>query len=234
MQQLAHAQCTPQTAGSLTAACCTRLLSLAVRRFGVTSSVRLNPLAGAKDYSAGDSFKLSFSFSGERLLVPWITVTDGRAHRLQSINFYFKTGQGFVLNVRWHATCQNQQAHTVRRVANSAVATNDERAHSALCVICVALFFVLLLLLFAVLSDYPDASAAADGAAHLIYHFDEELAVDPAAGLSLLVVVSAVATWIFAVLVLLGWDRTESAAAAGGGMRAGPGGYSTRGGSHDS
>ena len=80
-------------------------------RFGVMSSIRLNPLSGAKDYTAGEPFKLSFSFSGERLLVPWITITDGRNHRLQTINFYFKTGQGFLLNVRWHATCQFHTRH---------------------------------------------------------------------------------------------------------------------------
>jgi hypothetical protein len=78
-------------------------------RFGVTKGVRLNPLTDAKEYSTNDEFKMSFSFSGDRLLVPWITITDGKAHFVQAIDFYFQYSQGFVTHVKWKATCQSTQ-----------------------------------------------------------------------------------------------------------------------------
>ena len=40
------------------------------------------------------------------MLVPWITVTDGKAHYLQAIDFFFQTSQGFITNLKWKATCQ--------------------------------------------------------------------------------------------------------------------------------
>lgn len=90
---------------ALISACLTLLVS-GGRRFGIAKTVRLNPLSDAKEYDTSNEFKLSFSFSGERLLVPWITVTDGKAHFVQQIDFYFVHAQGFILSVKWRATCQ--------------------------------------------------------------------------------------------------------------------------------
>lgn len=83
------------------------VLSLcARRRFAISKSVRLNALTDAKEYSTSDEFKVSFSFSGDRLLVPWITITDGKAHYVEAIDFYFQYSQGFVNHVKWKTTCQ--------------------------------------------------------------------------------------------------------------------------------
>ena len=66
----------------------------------------MNPLSDAKEYVTSDEFKLQLSFSGDQLLTHWITLTDGRAHYVQSIDFEFEYAQGYVNHVKWRATCE--------------------------------------------------------------------------------------------------------------------------------
>ncbi len=75
-------------------------------RFGVAKSVHLHPLSEAKEFSTTDELKLSFNFDDQRLLVPWITVTDGKGHFLKEVAFYFVHAQGNMRSVKWKTTCQ--------------------------------------------------------------------------------------------------------------------------------
>ena len=58
-------------------------------RFAHDSVVTLTPSFRAKGYNTDSPFKLSFSFSNSRFMIPWVTVSDGSGHFLHIIEFTF-------------------------------------------------------------------------------------------------------------------------------------------------
>jgi len=74
-------------------------------KFGLFRSVRVSPYADVSlgDYDSTESLKQSFSFSGERLLLPWLTINDGTGHHVESVELEFRYSQGFVTGVTWKA-----------------------------------------------------------------------------------------------------------------------------------
>ena len=69
-------------------------------RFGQNSTIHLTPEFQRHSYSKDIVFKVSFSFSDNRFIVPWITIADGKGHYARAIVLEFFASGNDVTGIR--------------------------------------------------------------------------------------------------------------------------------------
>jgi len=71
-------------------------------RFGISRTIKLNPLQNVLDFTSTEEFKLAFSIADDRFLTPWLTVMDGTGNYLNVIEFTFIYSGNYLKQVKWN------------------------------------------------------------------------------------------------------------------------------------